>query len=125
MVTESRRIDSRVKRVVQVLNQNPSRRLPELAQNCQISTSRLSHLFKNEIGINVKGYCLDRRLQAAAELILAGRPIKEIAYIVGYSHSSSFVRAFKIHFGLSPVCYRRARLEQTAQQYLLTDSQTG
>jgi hypothetical protein len=29
---------------------------------------------------------------------------KEIAYTAGYRHTSSFVRAFKTHFGLSPGC---------------------
>jgi AraC-like DNA-binding protein len=41
-------------------------------------------------------------------------PIKEIAYMAGYRHSSSFVRVFKTHFGLSPACYRRKQLGQTA-----------
>ena len=114
MVTGSRRTDSRVRRVVQVLNQDPSCTIQELAHNCQISTSRLSHLFKNEIGMNVKNYRLDRRLQAAAALVvLSGIPIKEIAYKVGYSHTSSFVRAFKSHFGLSPAGYRSRQLEQS------------
>jgi transcriptional regulator GlxA family with amidase domain len=40
--------------------------------------------------------------------------IKEIAYAAGYHHSSSFVRAFKTHFGLSPACYRRRQQEQAA-----------
>lgn len=108
--------DFRIQRVVEVLHENPSRKLPELAQSCQISTSRLSHLFKDEIGINVKSYRIDRRLQiAAAMLALTAMPIKEIAYTAGYCHSSSFVRAFKSHFGLSPACYRRKQLpEQTA-----------
>ena len=115
MATTSRQRDSRVKQVVQVLNQDPSRTLPELAQNCQISTSRLSHLFKNEIGMNMKDYRLDRRLQAAAALlVLTNMPIKEIAYKAGYRHSSSFVRAFKSHFGLSPASYRNGKLEQSA-----------
>ena len=115
MVAGSRQTDSRVKQVVQVLNQDPSRTLPQLAHNCQISASRLSHLFKNEIGMNVKDYRLDRRLQTAAALVVSSdMPIKEIAYKVGYRHSSSFVRAFKSHFGLSPACYRDGRPGQAA-----------
>jgi AraC family transcriptional regulator of arabinose operon len=107
--------DCRVQKVVQVLNQDPSRTLPELAQSCQISSSRLSHLFKNDLGITVKSYRLECRLQeAAAMLASTSMPIKEIGYAAGYHHSSSFVRAFKTHFGLSPAGYRRRHLEQAA-----------
>jgi len=115
MVKGSRRADFRVKQVVQVLNQDPSRTLPELAHNCQISSSRLSHLFKDQIGMNVKKYRLDCRLQAAAAMLVStGMPIKEIAYTAGYRHSSSFVRAFKTHFGLSPACYRTGQRHPAA-----------
>jgi transcriptional regulator GlxA family with amidase domain len=114
MVTWSRQKDFRIQQVVQVLNENPSLTLPELARDCQMSMSRLSHLFKNEIGINVKDYRMECRLQvAAAMLALTRMPIKEIAYTSGYRHSSSFARAFKTHFGLSPARYR-TRLRQAA-----------
>ena len=105
--TWSRQKDCRIQKVVQVLNENPSLTLPELAHSCQMSISRLSHLFKDEIGINVKYYRMDCRLQvAAAMLALTSMQIKEIAYAVRYHHSSSFARAFKTHFGLSPASYR-------------------
>jgi len=103
MVRVSDQRDVRIQGVVQVLNSDPFRTLPELAHNCQISTSRLTHLFKDEIGINVKHYRLDCRLQMAAEmLVTTKRPIKEIAYSAGYRHCSSFTRAFDTRFGLSP-----------------------
>ena len=105
--TWSRQKDCRIQKVVQVLNENPSLTLPELAHSCQMSISRLSHLFKDEIGINVKHYRMDCRLQvAAAMLALTSMQIKEIAYATRYHHSSSFARAFKTHFGLSPASYR-------------------
>jgi AraC family transcriptional regulator, arabinose operon regulatory protein len=114
MVTASFPKDGRIQKVVQVLNENPSRTLPELAHNCQMSMSRLSHLFKDQIGINVKNYRIDCRLRVAASMLaLTSMPIKEIAYTAGYRHSSSFVRAFKAHFGLSPASYRK-RPEQAA-----------
>jgi AraC family transcriptional regulator of arabinose operon len=108
MVPGARQKDFRIQKVVEVLNQDPSRTLPELAHSCQISVSRLSHLFTDEIGINAKNYRLDCRLQVAARVLVStGTPIKEIAYTAGYRHTSSFVRAFKTHFGSSPTSYRR------------------
>jgi AraC-like DNA-binding protein len=110
MVTGSRQKDFRIQKIAQLLNQDPLHSLPELAHNTQISASRLSHLFKDEIGINVKDYRQECRLRLAAEILVStGMPIKAIAYLVGYGHCSSFVRAFKNHFGMSPAAYRRLR----------------
>jgi AraC family transcriptional regulator of arabinose operon len=123
MVRVSGQRDFRIQGIVQVLHNDPLRTLPELAHNCQISSSRLSHLFKDEIGINIKHYRLDCRLQMSAEILVStNRPIKEIACSAGYRHCSSFVRAFRTHFGLSPSCYRKKRLEHATQQHLLTNS---
>src|ERR1035438_1003363 len=109
MVTASRQTDFRIQRVVKVLTEDPSRSLLELAHNCQISTSRLIHLFKSEVGINLKNYRLNCRLQlAAAMLVSTTKPIKAIAYTAGYHHTSSFMRAFKIRFGVSPTSYRKS-----------------
>jgi AraC family transcriptional regulator of arabinose operon len=111
MVTSSRQKDFRIQKVVQLLNQDPSHSLSELAHRNQISASRLSHLFRDEIGTNVKNYRLDRRLQLAAEMLVStDMAIKGVAYSVGYGHCSSFVRAFKTRFGISPTSYRRLRL---------------
>ena len=108
MDTGYRQKDFRIRQVVEVLNENPSRTLPELANSCQVSTSRLSHLFKDETGTNVKNYRMDCRLEkAAATLVSTAVPIKQIAYTAGYRHTSSFVRAFKTHYGMSPSRYRR------------------
>ena len=110
MATGSRQNDLRVRRVVQLLNQDPSHLCPELAHTSQISASRLSHLFRDAIGTNVKNYRLDCPLQLAAHMLESTEtPIKVVAYSVGYKHCSSFVRAFKIRYGASPVSYRKLR----------------
>src|SRR6266702_4454385 len=111
MVTGSSEKDSRIQKVVRALTQDPTHTLPELANTCQISRSRLSHLFKNEIGIGVGHYCMDCRLRMAAVMLISSDlPIKGIACATGYRHSSSFVRAFNAHFGLSPASYRKKRM---------------
>lgn len=109
MTTGRRQTDLRIQKVVQLLTANPSHPLPELANGCQISVSRLTHLFKGELGITLKNYRLEHRLQASAVMLaLTDVPIKAIAYNAGYHHTSSFMRAFKTRFGVSPACYRRA-----------------
>jgi AraC family L-rhamnose operon transcriptional activator RhaR len=115
MVTASRQKDLRIQRVIQVLTEDPSRPLPELAVSCHVSVSRLIHLFKDQIGVNVKSYRLECRLQVAAVMLEStGIPIKAIACNVGYHHTSSFTRAFKTHFGASPASYRIGRRPRVA-----------
>lgn len=115
MLTGSLQKDARIQKVVQALTEDPSRTLPELALSCQISTSRLIHLFRIEVGINLKNYRVDCRLQLAAAMLVSTRtPIKAIAYTAGYRHTSSFMRAFKTHFGVSPTSYRKSRPQQAA-----------
>lgn len=110
MVTGLRQNDLRIERVVKLLNLDPLSTLPEIAHNYQLSASRLSHLFKDTTGINLKNYRQDCRLRLAAQMLgSTGVPIKAVAYSAGYNHSSSFVRAFKSHFGLSPTSYRKLR----------------
>lgn len=50
---------------------------------------------------------IEQRLQKAAQLLRTSElSIKEITDAVGYEHHSSFTRAFKHRFGLSPRFYR-------------------
>jgi two-component system response regulator YesN len=107
MVTASRQTDVRIQRAAQILTEDPARPLPALARSCQVSVSRLTHLFKDETGITLKNYRLDSRLQAAAVMLAStDMPIKAIASRVGYHHTSSFVRAFKTHSRETPADYR-------------------
>jgi AraC-like DNA-binding protein len=77
----------------------------------RISKSRFSHLFKAQTGVTFKSYVVKRRLEQAGFLLLNSRmEIKEIAYCLGYRHGSSFARAFKAQFELTPNRYRQAKV---------------
>jgi AraC-like DNA-binding protein len=59
----------------------------------------------------------EQMLQKAAHLLHASDlSVKEIAFAVGYEHSSSFIRAFQRHFAQTPRDYRL----QNGQQTVLT-----
>ena len=101
--------DFRVRKALQILDCEPNQTVLGLARQLRLSKSRLSHLFKAQIGISVKSYVVSRRLQEAGRLLLTGTmEIKEIAYRVGYRHGPSFARAFKAQFGATPNRYRKA-----------------
>jgi AraC-like DNA-binding protein len=46
-------------------------------------------------------------------------PIKQIAYTLGYRHTSSFVRAFESDAGMSPSDYRRSEVRDHDTEALL------
>lgn len=79
------------------------RTLKEFAHQTQYSPSYLSKKL-TEIWSNSPGKVLrESRLQTAAELVrTTDHDINEIATRVGYQSTSSFIRAFKTRFGVSP-----------------------
>ena len=103
--------DSRIAKAVRLLNEDPSRTLADLACDCTLSISRLSHLFRAETGLTLKEFRRNRRLEAAMKMLAAtDMPLKQIAYTLGYRHTSSFVRAFESDTGMSPSDYRRSEV---------------
>jgi len=103
--------DSRIAKAVRLLNEDLSRTLADLACSCTLSISRLSHLFRAETGLTLKEFRRNRRFEAAMKMLATtDMPIKQIAYTLGYRHTSSFVRAFEVHAGVSPSDYRRSEV---------------
>ena len=106
--------DFRIEKATRLLDENSSRTVAEVAGGCSISSSRLSHLFKTEVGTTVGKFRRACRL-GKAKRMLADTPqvaIKEIAYTVGYHHTSSFTRAFEHDVGESPTDYRKHELRK-------------
>ncbi len=106
--------DFRIEKATRLLNENSSRTVAEVAGGCSMSTSRLSHLFKTEVGTTVGKFRRTCRF-GKAKSMLADTPevaIKEIAYTLGYHHTSSFTRAFEHEAGESPTDYRKHELHK-------------
>ena len=79
----------------------------ELAGSIGLSTSRLAHLFREDVGMSIQSYIVDRRLLAAAMLIIqSDERISQIAYRVGFNDVSNFNHSFKRRFSMSPREYR-------------------
>jgi len=81
--------------------------MEQLADSVGLSSSRLAHLFRNEIGMSIQSYLVERRLVMAAMLIVqSDERISQIAYSVGFRDVSNFNHAFKRRFTMSPREYR-------------------
>ena len=106
--------DFRIEKTTRLLHENSSRTVGEVAGACSLSTSRLSHLFKTEVGTTVGKFRCTCRFSEAKRM-LSDTPemaIKEIAYTLGYHHTSSFTRAFEHGVGESPTDYRKHALQK-------------
>ena len=106
--------DFRIQKATRLLNENSSRTVAEVAGGCSISTSRLSHLFKTEVGTTVGKFRCTCRFSEAKRMLsdIPDMAIKEIAYTLGYHHTSSFTRAFEHTVGESPTDYRKHELQK-------------
>ena len=78
----------------------------ELAHKFYVSSSTISHLFKQKMGLSLYHYITQRRLISAKNLISKGIPLEHVATQVGFSDYSTFYRAFKQEYGISPRQYR-------------------
>lgn len=105
------RLDPRIQRAVDLLCERAESgvTIATLARACDLSPSRLSHLFRAQLGTSPLAWLEQHRIALAKErLHLSGRPIAEIAAGVGFADPVWFTRVFRRRVGLSPREFRRA-----------------
>jgi len=76
--------------------------LDSIASACYVSKYHLSHAFSREVGISVYRYIMIKRLLMARQLLAAGEPAGQVCISCGFSDYTSFYRAFKAEYGISP-----------------------
>lgn len=79
----------------------------ELAKHFFVSSSTISHLFKQKMGVSFYRYVTQRRLIAAKTRIQQGTPLETVSQEVGFCDYSTFYRAFKQEYGIGPRAYRK------------------
>lgn len=91
-------------RITAYIERNYARHITvdDLARQFYVSNSTISHLFKQKMGVSLYRYITQRRLIAAKLLITEKVPMEEISQKVGFVDYSTFYRAFKQEFGISP-----------------------
>ncbi len=96
--------DPKIAQTLSYINENLSQDLTveRLAERVYLSKYHFMRLFKSQTGSTVHAYVRQRRLLYAAQLIRRGVPAGKAAEDCGFEEYSTFFRAFRECFGLSP-----------------------
>jgi len=85
--------------------------LSGVSREVGMSKYRLSHRFREVLGVTFRDYLLRVRLEQAKTRLAAGQPsITEVAQCVGFSDLPRFDNLFKRYTGLTPSAYRALHL---------------
>lgn len=104
-------MDPRIKEVLSLLSQQymEPHHVEDLAQMVCLSPSRLTHLFKEQVGESIIDTLLKYRLkQAEKKLAYTERSVTEIALEVGFNSPDYFTRQFTKFYGTNPSRYRKS-----------------
>lgn len=101
---ETQRLSELVEKVLSYIGEHLSEplTLERIAEAFFISKYYLSHAFSGEVGVSVYRYILLRRLMVARQLLANGEPAGQVCRSCGFSDYTSFYRAFKSEYGISP-----------------------
>lgn len=86
------------------LNQELS--LDNLAKIFFISKYHMAHNFKDNMGISIHQYILNKRLEMAKVYILSGTAVSKVPLSCGFKDYATFYRAFRKGFGVSPTEFK-------------------
>ncbi len=102
-------MDRRIQRILDTLAQpHPTRRgMKNLAQSVNLSTSRLRHLFKVEVGTSLGKYLKSIQMQLAKRILESSfLNVKEVGFAAGFADETHFIREFKKAYGVTPGRFR-------------------
>ena len=83
--------------------------LKDVSEHFHVSVSTITQLFQKKAGITFHQCLTRKRMDAAAQQIRSGVPLEEVGKNLGYTDHSSFYRAFRQTYGVSPRDYKQGK----------------
>jgi YesN/AraC family two-component response regulator len=85
--------------------------LDAIANEFFVSKFHISHIFKENMGISIHQYIVKKRLFACKGVLHENVSISKVYQSFGFKDYSSFYRAFKKEFGISPKDYKDTKIK--------------
>jgi len=85
--------------------------LEKLSEVFFASKYHIAHVFKDNIGLSIHQYITKKRLNLCQQAISGGMSITDAYHRFGFGDYSSFYRAFKKEYGISPKDYRDMQID--------------
>ena len=76
--------------------------LKYLARTVNLSSGRLRHLFRQELGVTIQQYWISHRLLVAIRRFNGCESLTKIAHEAGFADLAHFSKAFRASFGMTP-----------------------
>jgi AraC-like DNA-binding protein len=101
---ESQQLSALVQSTLQYITEHLAEpiSLEQLSAELYVSKYHLSHAFSREVGVSIYRYIMLRRLLLARQLLTQGQSAKQVCRSCGFADYTSFYRAFKSEYGISP-----------------------
>ncbi|MDA3800301.1 MAG: AraC family transcriptional regulator [Kiritimatiellae bacterium] len=106
----SNKANKKVERILNYISKNfsGSISLQDISKEVKLSTFRVSHLVKEHTGLTIQQHIKSIRISKAKELLLeTDLSCTDIAYDLGFSDQSYFIRQFKQTTGTTPIKFRK------------------
>lgn len=99
-----------IKTCIKYINKNIHNKITvtDLANECHLSDSYLSILFKKETGLTISKYILKQKLEVAKALINEKYDCGKIGYSLDFCSQSHFISCFKNEYGITPSAYAKS-----------------
>ena len=98
-----------VKDMTRYLRDNYQRpvRVRDVAAQVHLSERHTNRLFRQVMGMSIKAYLTQFRLEVAAQHLLSQQmTVTEVALASGYCDVRHFITRFRLHTGLTPTAFR-------------------
>lgn len=104
---------SLVSNTIQYVEQHAAEKisLNDIGKALNFNQNYISRLFKQNTGISLKQYILEKKISFAQSLLSQGYSVTDTCYKSGFADYSNFIRTFKQYTGETPGTFRKNLLK--------------